>query len=165
MFNKRRAEFLIEQELSHFPKATMTDIYKLFYQNCCGSGHFISDLTYVKDNIKAEITTINPNAFNYPDYDISYIFQIKRISLYSIMVGKYDLNFIADKFWELSLTPLKLTSDQWIKEWKEISRLIKEIKPYIFDDLVSKDFDQASSLHHSDIYRINYNPHYRICNL
>lgn len=165
MYNHRRAKFLIEQELSLFPLSSLTDIYKLFFQNCRGSGHFMEDLSFVKDYIKKELLDINLDAFQYPEYDISYLFKIKRVSLISVLIGKYDSSYIADKFLELAVKPQILTTPKWEKEWAHILKLTLKINPEIVDDISAKVIDMNSSLHHSDDYRKNYNPHYRICNL
>ncbi len=165
MLDKRRAKFLIDQELDLFPIATMTDIYKLFYQNCCGSSHFLPDLSTIKENIASEIDGLNNDSFIYPDYDISYIFKVSRISLYSIQVGKYDLNYVADRFVELSVNPQRLSLHNWIIEWQGIRKLLISYKPYIIDDLPSSNSKIGLSVHHSNTYRINYKPHYRICNI
>jgi len=165
MYNYSRAKFLIKQELFLFPKATMSDIYKLFYQNCRGSSHFCKDLDFVKDLICQEMLELRSDSFQYPDYNISYLFDVKRISLLSISIGKYDLNNIANKFMELASPLQKLSTKEWAKEWAEIKQLAKTIRPNIFDDINEETLDLTSSLHHSDIYRINYKPHYRICNL
>lgn len=165
MYNFRKATSLITQELSQFPLATLSDIYKLFFQNCRGSGHFCEDLTKIKKMINREIKIIDLNQFNFPEYDISYLFKIKRVSLISIMIGKYDANFVSDKFLELTLSPKIMNNEEWFQEWKEIKKLTFEIHPLIIDDLVSETLDLNSSLHHSSVYRENYHPHYRICSL
>jgi hypothetical protein len=165
MFDKRRAKFLIEQELDLFPKATLTDFYKLFYQNCCGSQHYLQDLNFIKNRILSEIQDIEEKCFIYPTYDISYRLKVSRISLYSIKVGKYDISFIADAFYKLAIDPNRLKCQAWLAEWEKIQELIFNLKPAIFDDLTSKDISQGQALHHSDIYRLNYHPHYRICSI
>ncbi len=165
MYNIARAEFLIKQELSFFPKATLTDIYKLFYQNCQGSGHFCNDITIIKKRIRQEIEDFDLTKYIYPDYDISYLFPIKRISLFSIKSGKFDLNFIADKFLKLTEMSQSLSLEEWIKEWMEISQLTFKLKPEIVNDISDINLFFKNSPHHSDVYSRNYKPHYRICNL
>ncbi len=165
MFNQRKAKMLIEQELTLFPKASMTDIYKLFFQNCRGSGHFCQDLTIIKERITDEIKVIDLKNFHYPEYDISYLFEIKRVNLISIIKGKYDLNFVADRFLALSVMPNTLSIEAWTKEWSEIQKLTLKLYPEIINDLSIKNMDFSQSLHHSEIYRKSYHPHYRICNL
>lgn len=165
MHDYLRAKFLIEQELTLFPLATLKDIYKLFFQNCHGSGHFMQDLAFVKDFINKELHEIDLSGYQYPDYDISYLFQIKRVSLVSIMIGKYDTSYIADRFLELAVKPQILTLAKWKKEWSDIMKLAWEINPQLTDDFSRENIDLRNSVHHSDIYRKSYNPHYRICNL
>ena len=165
MHDYPRATFLIEQEMTLFPLATLKDIYKLFFQNCHGSGHFMRDLSFVKDFITKELHEINLRDYQYPDYDISYLFQIKRISLVSIMIGKYDASYIADRFLELAVKPQILSLAKWKREWADIKQLALGINPQITDDFSKANIDLSNSVHHSDIYRQSYNPHYRICNL
>lgn len=165
MHNLRKAQFLIEQELTLFPLASLSDIYKLFFQNCRGSRHFMQDLSFVKDYINKELHQIDLKGFHYPEYDISYLFKIKRVSLLSILIGKYDTNYIADRFLELAVKAQMMTNLEWGKEWTDIKKLTLKVAPGIRDDLSHKVIDMNSSLHHSDLYRKSYNPHYRICNL
>jgi hypothetical protein len=165
MYNVRKAKFLIQQELTLFPQATVVDIYKLFFQSCRGSEHFCEDLNTIKDGIIEEVTDIDLDNFVYPDYDISYLFNIKRVGLTTILIGKYDLNYVADKFLELTLVQNKFSTEEWIKEWKQILKLTLELYPDIVNDLKDQDIDFSKSLHHSDAYRKEYRPHYRICNL
>lgn len=163
MYDRKRVKFLVEQELDLFPKASLLDLYKLFYQNCCGSRHFFQNLASVEENILTEIAQVENNGILFPDYDISYIFPVRRISLYSIINGRYDIHYVADKFYQLSVQESKISLQEWINEWEDIQEFILTYKPFIFDDLntVMLDYNQPS--HHSQTYRLNYNPHYRIC--
>lgn len=111
------------------------------------------------------MSEVDLKEFHYPDYDTSYLFPVKRVSLVSIIIGKYDINYIADKFMELSLSPKILTVNEWKQEWNDIKKLTLRIKPHVFDDLTSSNIDLSMAVHHSDIYRINYKPHYRICSM
>lgn len=162
MYNKSQATSLIEQELSLFPKSTLTDIYKLFFQNSCGSNHFFKSITEIKSSMEKEITKMKKLSFSYPTYDISYILPVKRFSLKDIYYNKFDVNFVADRFFALSINEMSLNSSQWEKEWSEISLLTLTIKKDIVNDLNETNLDYSQATHHSSIYKENYHPHYRI---
>lgn len=165
MYNKVRAEFLIKQELSLFPVATMADLYKLFYQNCRGSQHFIGNLAFLKRTLMTEIDEMNPESFIFPSYDISYVLQMSRISLTTIINGEYEISHIADRFLALADQTQALATGAWFDEWKELKKLILQIKPDIVIDLVGDDLLCDNTLHHSEAYRNEYDPHYRICDI
>lgn len=165
MYNKVRAEFLIKQELTLFPVATMADLYKLFYQNCRGSQHFIGNLAFLKRTLIKEIDEMKPETYIFPSYDISYVLQVSRISLITIINGEYEISYIADRFLALTDQTEALTTGAWFDEWKELEGLILQIKPDIVTDLAENDLLCDSTLHHSEAYKNEYNPHYRICDI
>ena len=57
-------------------------------------------------------------------------------------------------------------SDDWVEEWKKIDKIALEVNPDWKDDELQSELMMAAehkyAVRHSEAFRNNYNPHYRI---
>ncbi len=160
MFNQPRAKYLIDQEIDLFPEATLQDIYKLFYQAIFGTSHFIDSKDKAKQMLENELLKLDTNV--YPlELDISYVLNIKRVSLYNIILKKISTDRLLNNFIAMSSKKQIFTNAVWIKEWQEIKQLTCDLYPSITQN-VNVAIDTNTQLHHSQQYREHYQPHYRL---
>ena len=161
MFNRQRAVDIIQQELSLFPLATLQDIYKLFYQATFGSAHFVKSREHAVNYLEEELASFKESKFPL-EYDISYIMNIKRVSIETIALNIYSSGDLIEQFMEITHPQIHLNEKEWFDEWQEIKSLTLSLFPEIVDNLDNADVGIDKQFHHSPIFREIYNPHYRI---
>ena len=157
----------ILEELRLHPKAQLVDIYKFFFQGAFGPGHIISDqksaLTYLQNELQSS-TEFDSVLWQQVGYKNQYYrINLKLVKEGTIPEEKYFKAFIQSA--NTSKTP---STKEWLEEWNFILSVIDEMK------LIIPNYEEDKSgldnmllggkvlVHHSDIYRKLYNPHYRI---
>ena len=163
-------ETAVNEQLVLYPKSTLQDIYKDFYQDKFGSEHAI---------------TSRENAANYLDYElynmtdedtVSFVEptgwqrNFVRIPLALVRNGKLPKDVLLNAFFESAKGNFhENIAEEWAKEWATIVKIIERNKLPIAD--FEKDKVQIDSLlqqyptmalHHSEAYKEAYSPHYRI---
>ena len=157
----------ILEELRLHPKAQLVDIYKFFFQGTFGPGHIINDqksaLTYLQNELQSS-TEFDSVPWQQVGYKNQYYrINLKLVKEGSILEEKYFRAFIHSA--NTSKTP---STKKWLEEWNFILSVIDEMKliiPNYEEDKSGLDnmlFGGKVLVHHSDIYRKLYNPHYRI---
>lgn len=156
---------LIKNELTLHPQAELVDIYKLFYQDYFGCGHFFSDQKDITKYLTIEINEFSLNNDTNPEIQEIYCFNnFIRVDIRWINCGHLALHELADLFWKSSRIKLKQPLS-WINHWQNICEIIA--RDHLLNCQTAKneleDFAQhKNSVHHSELYRQKYQPHYRI---
>ena len=156
---------LIKKELGLYPQAELVDIYKLFYQDYFGCGHFFSDQESIITYLTDEINKLSLTKDTTPEIQKIFCFNnFIRVDIRLVTMGYLTLNKLADLFWQSS----RIKLDQpipWHIHWQNICQIIAK------DNLLTcqpdkeklEDFaNNRNGVHHSAIYRQKYHPHYRI---
>lgn len=143
----------ILNEIKLHPLLNEQDLVKLIYQRTYGPKHILLDIKKAKDYLIYEIN--NPNETNYQDLEISD--ELIRVNLKSIKN--------IDSFFNAFLTTSKMINGTKEEYLYNINQLIN----YIIDNnlkyninLIKELADTNSPVHHSLIYKQEYNPHYRL---
>ncbi len=150
---------LIENEKKLHPQAKLQDYYKMFYQAVFGPAHILKNTQTAYEYLLREIQ--NPCGNN-----------IQDISFLKNDFIRVDLGLIndVDIFFELLLKSAEMSKgipvSEWIKLWEDI---VWEIQKYGIKDF-EIDYKKIKSellkgnliFHHSNEYKNNYNPHYRV---
>jgi hypothetical protein len=155
---------IIETALREFefhPKAELIDYYKLFFQSYYGPGHLIKDpesaCSYLLDELN-----------NSTKFDTVLIQDIGnsfcRVNLKTVKDGLISQECLCTAFLKSQQT------EPVFKEWKSIWDRIRDVlysvpeleflKSNIEHDLFL--MSRKSLISHSNIYKENYSPHYRI---
>lgn len=174
---------LADEKVYH-PKACLRDYYKLAFQAVYGPGHLIESKDSADKYLKAELQAIEINE-DLTVQDISF----NKCRLYGEITGNYcrlSLKAISDgiitynDYLSAFLRSAKNSSEanscrtsfsdynteKWLNLWKDTESYLRESK-------IVKDFSESETLingilrnspvsRHSDIYRENYHPHYRL---
>ncbi len=157
----------IFEELRLHPKAQLVDIYKFFFQGTFGPGHIISDqksaLAYMQNELQSS-TEFDSVIWQQVGYKILYYrINLKLIKEGNIPEEKYFSAFIQST--DTSQTP---STKEWWEEWNFVLSVIDKMKLIIPNyeedksDLDKMLLEGKVLVHHSDIYRKLYHPHYRI---
>jgi len=163
-------ETAVNEQLVLYPKSTLQDIYKNFYQDKFGAEHAIPSKENAANYLDYEL-------YNMTDKDtVSFVEPIGwqrnfvRIPLALVKNGKLPKDVLLNAFFESAKGNFhENIAEEWAKEWAMIVKIIEKNKLPITD--FEKDKIQIDSLlqqyptmalHHSETYKEAYRPHYRI---
>jgi hypothetical protein len=148
-----------------YPKATLQDVYKSFYQNHFGPEHFIVDTVSVRQFFMQELSEME---------DTSHVFyemtgnngRYVRVYLSAVTDRLITANQLINAFVRSANMEHKSTQD-WQSEWNFIVDVIRLYGIKVNDVETDATFlYEASQKHqavrHSEAYRNAYHPHYRI---
>ena len=159
--------------LTHFrryPQMQIEDFIKLIYQNTFGPKHFGDNptISYIKTFLTDELTS-STYYHETPYYEVigsDYV----RVSLKAITENKLSIDELAKYFMKTIDTTSNPTENTYTIFDQKISLLLTLIKegrihlPYA-ESIAFIQTYQANKIlpiHHSEVYKKNYHPHYRV---
>ena len=155
----------IERQMTAYPKSTLQDIYKSFYQDRFGPGHMITDTASVRQYLLYELSEneVASKVYYEPTgNDGRYV----RVYLSAVADSLITAEQLLDAFVRSTNADKRADMD-WEAEWNCIVGVIT--KHGIILDGFDKDvamLNEASrnrqAVHHSRTYNEAYHPHYRI---
>lgn len=157
----------VERQMSLYPKSTLQDLYKHFFQDRFGPGHILSDTSASANYLKQELA--KSKRFDGAEYEpTGYLGNFYRVNLSIIKDGKVDFSTFFKAFVR-SMEDFKLMPiEEWKIEWKKILKVIDLMKldlPNFKQDCLSIDELLKKGnyvMHHSRIFNDTYELHYRI---
>ena len=157
----------LDRQLSTYPKSTLQDVYKTFYQDRFGPSHMISDTAAVRDYLLSELAYAAEDSVENPYYEPTGAKgQFVRVYLRSVLEKRITAEQLVNAFVR-SAVPVPQPDESWTEEWEAIvSELNAEQLEWLDRDSVCAQLQEAAALnravHHSNAYRQAYHPHYRI---
>ncbi|MDR2065376.1 MAG: hypothetical protein LBP85_06690 [Prevotellaceae bacterium] len=156
-------------QIDIYPKSTLQDIYKNFYQDYFGTEHAIPNRKAVEDYLVRELSEMHEVNYDTIIETTGWRHNFVRIPLSLVKNGKIPADELLRAFVESASKIDKFTAGNWIKEWNEIVKIIEKMHL----DIANFDNDKAkiaellkqnpkAALHHSQIFNNAYQPHYRI---
>jgi len=162
-------ENAILEEMCLHPEARLVDIYKFFFQGAFGPGHIIRDKQSALKYLQNELQSMT-------DFDsvlwqpVGYNKQYYRISLGLVKEGTLSEEELFNAFVQSADSSALPSIEEWIKEWNFVLNIIEamnlKIINYEEDKSILDDMLEEGNIlvHHSNIYRKLYHPHYRVVN-
>ena len=155
----------IERQIETYPKSTLQDIYKSFYQDRFGPGHMISDTASARSYLVRELSEISEASTVYYEPTGSEG-RFVRVHLSAVADSLITAEQLLDAFVR-SANADKRENNDWEAEWNCIVGVITKY------GIVLNDFDKDAAMlneasrnrqavHHSRAYNEAYHPHYRI---
>ena len=157
----------VERQLELYPKSTLRDLYKNFFQDRFGPGHIIANNSAADRYLRYELNT--SEGFEGLDYEpTGYEGRFYRVNLGVIADGRvpYDKYFDAFVRSVNGITPISI--EEWSKEWHEIDSVIVsmglQLEDFSADRAEIKALIEGGDyvIHHSQRFNDHYQPHYRI---
>ncbi len=166
----RETKSIILEQYLRYPKMEMQDFIKMIYQNSFGPKHMRTNpsLETTKKYIEEELK----NTIEYPaTHQIEYIGNdYYRVSLLVINHGLMTVDQFSDAFYQ-SMIDSPIIDDEninfFITQLKMICEMVeeKEIDLDVKDcELLIEEYLDLGirPMHHTDIFKENYHPHYRV---
>lgn len=157
----------VESQLSMYPKSTLQDLYKNFFQDYFGPGHIVSDTLSAGAYLNSELASLEEVSGAYYE-PTGYNGNFYRVNLSVVKKGLIPRDVFFDAFIRSVSAIQTITFDEWKKEWSDIDAVIYSM------DLPLSDYTQEREkifsfmeqgkyvMHHSELFSTAYNPHYRI---
>lgn len=162
--------FSVDHHLVNYPKSTLKDLYKNYFQDKFGPGHIIADTAAAGAYLRKEISEMSPSRVK--PHEIAeptgWEGNYYRVDLSVITENRVPYKTFFDAFVKSvnSVEPPSL--EAWKEEWKFIETVIsamnlslpgyKADKETIERQLANNEYVG----HHSTLFEESYSPHYRI---
>lgn len=157
----------VEKQMEMYPKSTLRDLYKNFFQDYFGPGHIIANTDAANNYLRQELSSVTE--FEGDDYEYTgYRGKMVRVNLKVIADGRVPYDKYLDAFLRSvnGITPPSI--EEWKAEWAKIDSVIMTMD--IVLDNTEKDRQEITQLlnenkfvmHHSRQFNEHYAPHYRI---
>ena len=165
-FNKAVRE-AVSRQMRLYPKSTLKDLYKNFFQDKFGPGHIISDTTQAGRYLRWELASYEDCTGKISE-PTGWEGNFVRVNLSVIKKGQIPYQVFFDAFIRSVNGVKPITVEEWKKEWSEIERVICSMHLDLPNyEIELKEIEERLERgeyvgHHSQIFEENYSPHYRI---
>ena len=157
----------VERQLSDYPKSTLQDLYKSFFQDRFGPGHLVNDTSTAGNYLRYELN--NSESFHERYYEpTGYENNYYRVNISVLKENKISYQKYFDAFLR-SVEKIDLDAiSEWKEEWSRIEEVIismnLDLENFEEDlEMIHSVLEQGKyAVHHSEIYNSEYQPHYRI---
>ena len=156
----------VQRQLQTYPKSTLQDLYKNFFQDSFGLEHLMGDSAAMRQYIIEEAQETQKTSTYYEK--IGYQNNFYRVSLALIKDSIVSANDFMRAFMQSKQGFKPITLSSWKKDWQKIDSIIYSMKlnldnyasdrKAIFSMLRSGSY----AVHHSKQFNAYYHPHYRI---
>ena len=155
----------IERQMTTYPKSTLQDIYKSFYQEHFGPGHIISDTASARRYLMRELSEMGETQSPYFEPTGSQGDYI-RVYLSAVDDSLITAEQLLDAFIR-SANSWQEPAVSWMEKWENIVSIIQankiELEGFETDlPLLTEAAQNNQAVHHSRRYNEAYHPHYRI---
>lgn len=157
----------VEQQMNTYPRSTLRDLYKNFFQDKFGPGHILADTTaagkYLRSELKSQEVRTGP-LYEPTGYEGNFY----RVNLSVLKMNVIPYRIFFDAFVRSINGTQNISIKDWIMEWHTIEAVIMrmnlELKRFEEDKLEIESLLQSGkyAMHHSRDYVEAYDPHYRI---
>lgn len=157
----------VSRQLLLYPKSTLKDLYKNFFQDKFGPGHIISDTIQAGKYLRWELASyeVCTGELSEPTgWEGNFI----RVNLSVIKKGQIPYRVFFDAFVRSVNSVKPITIEEWKSEWVRIEQIIHSMNLNLPNYGVERKeieerLDRGEYVgHHSLIFEESYSPHYRI---
>lgn len=157
----------VSRQMQTYPKSTLKDLYKNFFQDKFGPGHIIGDTAAAGNYLRRELASYTECSGDIAE-PTGWEGNFLRVNLSVIKTGQIPYNTFFDAFVRSVNGIQPVTVAEWKKEWFQIEAIIRSMKltlpGYEADRKeIEERLDRGEYVgHHSKVFEETYSPHYRI---
>lgn len=157
----------VERQMQTYPKSTLKDLYKNFFQDKFGPGHIVSDTTAAGNYLRREMASYSKTEGDIAE-PTGWEGNFYRVNLSVIKNGQIPYQIFFDAFIRSVNGIRPITVAEWQKEWNSIEVIIRSMNLSLPDyENDKKEIDNRLNRgefvgHHSKVFEESYSPHYRI---
>ncbi|MDR3226499.1 MAG: hypothetical protein LBT56_02370 [Prevotellaceae bacterium] len=166
---EQKIEKAISNQIERYPKSTLQDIYKNFYQARFGAEHAIPDKKAAEDYLMYELSGLQEFDNDTIVEMIGWEHNFVRVPLALVKNGKIAPEELLTAFLESATAAYTDSAKNWVDEWNLIVATVEKMNLNL--DGFAEDKEKIAellrdnpkvALHHSRIFGETYHPHYRI---
>ena len=157
----------VNNQMKMYPKSTLKDLYKNFFQDKYGPGHIVGDTTSAGNYLRRELasyTEVEGVVAEPTGWEGNFY----RVNLSILKENKIDYNVFFDAFVRSvnSINPPSI--EEWKEEWGIIESVIHSMGLNLPDyekdkNTIEEQLNNNQFVgHHSEQFEAAYSPHYRI---
>lgn len=152
---------------SHYPQATLQDVYKTCYQDYFGAEHLLTDTASARMYLHEELESCHSTDMSAmpKEEPTGFRHRFTRVNLSNIVEGELSEDQLLAMFIDAAGKD-NAYGDDWEGEWKKIVKTALQVNPDWFDTDLQTELQEAARtnqpVRHSEAFRKAYNPHYRI---
>jgi hypothetical protein len=164
---REQVRVAVENHLKVYPKSTLQDLYKNFFQDYFGPGHIVSDTTSAGAYLDRELASIEQITGAYYE-PAGYNGNFFRVNLSVIKERLIPRNDFFDAFIRSVNDIQTITLEEWKEEWTQIDSVVYDMNLSLADYAEGRKkifslLEQGKYvMHHSEAFSEEYDPHYRI---
>ena len=157
----------VENQLKEYPKSTLQDLYKNFFQDYFGPGHIVSDTTSAGAYLDSELASFEQAEGSYYE-PTGYNGNFYRVNLSVVKEGIISRDAFFDAFIRSVSSIQPMPVEEWQKEWIMIDSVINKMNLQLTNYAHEREklfslLEQGKFvMHHSQQFSEEYDPHYRI---
>ena len=157
----------VENQLKTYPKSTLQDLYKNFFQDYFGPGHIVSDTTSAGAYLDRELASFEKAEGAYYE-PTGYNGHFYRVNLSVVKEGIISRDVFFDAFVRSVSSIQPMPVEEWKKEWAMIDSVIHTMNLSLANYAQEREklfslLEQGKFvMHHSQPFSEAYDPHYRI---
>ena len=157
----------VERQMQGYPKSTLKDLYKNFFQDKFGPGHIVSDTTAAGNYLRREMASYTETEGEIAE-PTGWEGNFYRVNLSVIKNGQIPYQTFFDAFIRSVNGIRPVAVAEWQKEWNRIEAIIRSMNLSLPDyENDRKEIDDRLERgeyvgHHSKAFEDSYSPHYRI---
>lgn len=164
---KEAIRLAVERQMAVYPRSTLRDLYKNFFQDYFGPGHIIGDVAAAERYLQSELRssdTLTGAIYEPTGYQGNFY----RVNLSVVKEGIVSYRTYFDAFVHSVNGIEPMPVEEWVKKWQTIESVIEgmtlQLPHYDQDKQEIAGLLQAGKYvtHHSRDFAEAYNPHYRI---
>ena len=152
---------------ANYPLATLQDIYKTCYQDYFGAEHLMNDTAAARKYIHYELEQCRDTDMSaMPKYEpTGFRHRFTRVNFSNLIDSELTEEQLVMMFIDAAGKD-NAFGDNWAAEWYKIEEIALKVNPTWGDGALQAELHEAAegnyAVRHSDAFRENYNPHYRI---
>jgi len=157
----------VNRQLELYPKSTLKDLYKNFFQDEFGPGHIVSDTTAAGNYLRHELSSYSETSGIVAE-PLGWKGNYLRVSLSVIKNNQIPYSLFFDAFVRSVNSIKPISVREWQTEWFRIEAIIRAMNLSLPNyEIEKKEIEDRLNQgeyvgHHSQIFEENYDPHYRI---
>ncbi len=158
---------VLKFQMALYPRFSLIDIYKSFFQDEFGPGHLLVDVKRAKMELHDELCAMRSRRRRIVE-PCGMGYQFCRVPLDLVVDGIIDEKDYFSAFFAGATASNLPETECWKRTWIDILEVVKLKRKCISDFGEDSEFIMESlekgtwTMNHSDQYRKLYDPHYRI---
>ncbi|MDR2980191.1 MAG: hypothetical protein LBV02_07120 [Bacteroidales bacterium] len=164
---ERKVREAVAYQMETYPKSTLKDLYKNFFQDRFGPGHLINDTAAARNYLLRELDsfTVSSGPLLEP---IGWEHNFYRVNLSAVKEGVITPDSLLNALIQSANELEPISVEEWRSEWTQIETIIRSMNlslPHYDTDLeeITKRLAEGNYVgHHSREFNEAYSPHYRI---